>query len=186
VTRWDGLFDDLEAQVQALDLAERAGEVDERARIELARIRLIDRLRPAIGLALRVRCAADITVAGRLVRVGSQWLLIEEPARRQALVTLAAIVSVSGLSRLAAAPDSEGVIESRLGLAHALRGIARDRSPVRIDLLDGTGLAGTIDRVGADFIELASHAAGEARRRAEVREVLVVAVAALAVVRRDG
>ena len=32
----------------------------------------------------------------------------------------------------------------------------------------------TIDRVGADFVEVATHAAGEVRRRDEVREVELI------------
>ncbi len=51
--RWDGLFADLEAQASALETAERAGEVDERVRSELARLPLIGRLHPAIGSLVR-------------------------------------------------------------------------------------------------------------------------------------
>ena len=43
----------------------------------------------------------------------------------------------------------------------------------------------TIDRVGADFVEVAAHSAGETRRRAEVREVELLPLAAIAVVRRS-
>jgi hypothetical protein len=183
--RWDGLFADLEAQAGALELAERAGEVDSRARTELAQLRMLDRLRPAVGLPVRARCAAGVTVSGRIARVGTQWLLIDEAAGREALVVIAAIESVAGLGRLSAVPGSIGVVESRLGLAHALRGLARDRSTVRVHLVDGSVLDGTIDRVGADFFELATHAAGELRRRTQVQDVLVVATAALVAVRRD-
>jgi hypothetical protein len=182
--RWDELFADLEAQAGAWAVAERAGEVDERARMELARIRLVERMRAAIGAKIRVRCPSDVVVSGTLARVGSQWLLVDEIAGRQALVALAAVMTVTGLPRLSAAPDSMGAVESRLGLAHAVRGIARDRSGVAVDLADGSTLHGTVDRVGADFFELAVHAPGEARRPAAVREVAVVALTALAVVRR--
>jgi hypothetical protein len=81
-------------------------------------------------------------------------------------------------------PESESVVESRLGLRHVLRGIARDRSAVRISLIDGTAIDGTIDRLGADFVEVAQHAAGELRRRDQVRDVVLVPLSALAVVRR--
>jgi hypothetical protein len=66
-----------------------------------------------------------------------------------------------------------------------LRAISRDRSPARIELVDGSAIDGTIDRVGADFIEVAAHAPGEYRRRGEVRGVMLAAVGHIAVVRRD-
>jgi hypothetical protein len=184
--RWELLFADLEAQATAIETAERSGEVDERARIELGRLRLVERLRPAVGLEVRVSCPAAVTVAGALRRTGAQWLLIDERGGRQALVVLTAVMSVTGTGRRSAASGSMDRIESRLGLTHALRGIAHDRSTVRIDLIDGSSLDGTIDRVGADYLELALHGPGEARRRSEVRELAVVALTALAVVRRQG
>lgn len=183
--RWDLLFADLEAQASAIETAERSGEVDERVRIELGRVRLVERLGPAVGLEVRVRCSAAVTVAGALRRTGAQWLLIDEVGGREALVVLTAVMMVTGAGRRSAAPGSMDRIESRLGLAHALRGIARDRSSVRLDLIDGSSLDGTIDRVGADYLELALHNPGEARRRSEVRELAVVALAAVAVVRRQ-
>jgi hypothetical protein len=182
--RWDGLFADLEAQAEALEIAERAAEIDERARVEIGRIRLLDRLRPAGGLPVLLRCRGDVAVAGPLRRVGPDWLLVDEGGEREALVVLAAVLGVSGLARLSGVPDSETVVESRLGLRHALRGIARDRSAVRITDQSGTTVDGTIDRLGADHIEIAEHAAGELRRRADVRDVVVLPLAALAVVRR--
>src|SRR6266536_4551293 len=122
--RWDGLFADLEAQAEALELAERAAEVDERARHEIGRIRLLDRLRPAVGVPVRLRCRGAVAVAGPLRRVGPDWLLVDEGGEREALVAIAAVLGVSGLGRLAAVPEGESVVESRLGLRHALRGIA--------------------------------------------------------------
>jgi hypothetical protein len=77
------------------------------------------------------------------------------------------------------------VVESKLGLRHILRGVARDRSVLRVHLIDETVVDGTIDRVGSDFVEIAVHAAGEIRRQSEVREVLVVALSAIAAIRRD-
>jgi hypothetical protein len=94
-------------------------------------------------------------------------------------------MSVTGAGRRSAAPGSMDRVESRLKLTHALRGIARDRSTVRIDLIDGSSLDGTVDRVGADYLELALHGAGEPRRRTEVRDLAVVALSAIAVVRRQ-
>jgi hypothetical protein len=66
-----------------------------------------------------------------------------------------------------------------------MRGIARDRSVLRAHLADSTTVDGTIDRVGSDFLEFAVHAPGEVRRRAEVREVIVMALGTLVALRRD-
>jgi hypothetical protein len=182
--RWDALFADLDAQAEALARAERAAEIDERARSEVAALGLLERLRPAVGAGVRLQCAGALTLSGVLGRVGPNWLLLDEGAGREALVALAALHGVSGLSRLSAAPDSMPIVESRLGLGHVLRGVARDRSPVRICRVDGSVVDATIDRVGADFLEAALHPAAEPRRRSEVREVILIPYAALAAIRR--
>ncbi len=44
-------------------------------------------------------------------------------------------------------------------------------------------LTGTIDRVGADFLELAVHAAWEPRRAGSVRSVALVPLSAIVLVR---
>jgi hypothetical protein len=66
-----------------------------------------------------------------------------------------------------------------------LRGIARDRSTVRLMLVDGSTVDATIDRVGADFLEVATHSAGEPRRRQDVRDIELIPITALATVRRS-
>jgi hypothetical protein len=183
--RWDGLFADLEAQAVSFDQAQRAAEIDERTRGELGALRWRDRARVAVGAPLRLRLANGMTASGTLARVGSDWLLLDEGAGREIVVASAAVLTVRGLGRYAAVPDSEGVVESRLGLRHALRGIARDRSNVHVHLSDSSILAATVDRVGADFIEVATHPAGEARRREHVLEVELVPLSAVVAVRRS-
>jgi hypothetical protein len=182
--RWEGLFADLEAQAEALQTAQRAPEIEDRARSEVGRIRLVDRLRPAVGSPLRLRCQGDLGIVGVVSKVGSEWLLVDEDRGREALVVARTLISVSGLGRISAVPDSEGVVASRLGLRHVLRGIARDRSAVAMHLIDGSTTDGTIDRLGADFIEVAAHAAGELRRRTDVRDVPAIPLAAVVAVRR--
>jgi hypothetical protein len=181
--RWDDLFADLEAQVEALQVAERDAEVAELIRLETSRLELARRLRPALGAALRVRCLGGMVLAGRLSAVGAGWFLLDEDGGREAFIATAAVVSVAGLGRLVGAPAA--ALDAGLGIGRALRGLARDRSVVRACLTDSTVLDGTVDRVGSDFVELAVHAAGEPRRREEVREVLVLPIGALAVLRRD-
>ena len=70
-----------------------------------------------------------------------------------------------------------------MDLRRALRGLARDRSAVQIVLDDGSVLSGTLDRVGADYVELAEHPADLPRRAEAVQGVRAVVIAAVAVVR---
>jgi hypothetical protein len=57
----------------------------------------------------------------------------------------------------------------RYQFALALRELARRREPVRIDLVDAARIDGTIEAVGSDYLLLAEHDPGEARRRTAVR-----------------
>lgn len=181
--RWDDLFRDLEGQLEAAEVAEVAAEVADRTRRESARLRLVDRLRPAVGHEVRLQVRGGGHVAGRLDHVGAQWVLVAETAGRQALVPLTAVLAVAGVGVLSSPPDVEERVFDRLGLGSALRAIARDRAPVTLGLVDGSSLTGTVDRVGADFLELAEHGAGEPRRRGEVSGVRVVPFEALASLR---
>jgi hypothetical protein len=182
--RWTELFADLEAQAEMFAQAERAGELDERVRGEVGATALVDRLRPAVGSAVRVRLDG-LVLAGELMRLGPDWLLLTSPSRQEVLVPLAAVLGIDGLGRLAAVPGTMGLAQSRLGLRYVLRGIARDRSTVRLALRDATALGATIDRVGSDFIEVAVHPAGEARRVRSVQEIRLIPYAALVAVQRE-
>lgn len=186
MTRWDALFADLEAQAEQLADAERAGEVEDRARGEVATLRVVDRLRPVVDGVLRLQLTGSLWLSGRLLRVGAGWLLLDEGAGREAVVSLPAVLTVGGVSRYSTTPGSEGRVASRLGLQSVLRGVVRDRSPARVHLIDGSVVDGTLDRAGADFLELAVHEAGGVRRAGNVRELQLVPLTALAAVRRAG
>jgi hypothetical protein len=146
---------------------------------------MVDRLQPSVGTVLTIRAAGNVSVSGLVGRVGPDWMLIEEGANREAVVALPAILVISGLGRWSAAPEGNSQVQRRLGLRSALRAIARDRSAVRLHLIDGSTVEGTLDRVGADYVEVAAHAVGELRRRRDVRDVHVVPLAALSVLRRQ-
>jgi hypothetical protein len=180
--RWQQLFADLEAQLDESATADFAAEVRDRSRRELALVRLVDRLRPSVGQRLGTRLLGIGVLNGTLTAVGADWLLVTETGGREALMPLGAVLAVAGLDSVTAVPRSEGAVAARLGFGYALRGIARDRSAVMLYLTDGSTLAGTLDRVGADFVELAEHPAGEPRRRDTVRAVMTVPMAAIGVI----
>ncbi len=182
-TRWQALFDDLEAQAALLADAEQRGEVAERTRLERSRLALPDRLLASAGHPLSLRVLGAGTVAGVLADAGPDWLLVLEGGQRDLLIPLAAVQTVAGVGQRSAPPTPPDAVTRRLDLRWALRGLARSRSPVALVLADGSGLSGTLDQVGADHVDLAEHAPGEARRAAEVRQVRVVPLAALALVR---
>lgn len=180
--RWRGLFEDLEAQYDAAQAAELTAEVAERSRREAALLLLGDRLVPAVGAQVQVHLPGVGIARGVLQACGVDWLLLEEAGRREALVPLAAVVGVTGAGARASAQDQSAVAK-RLDLRWALRGLARSRTPVTLTLLDGTAVHGTLDRVGADHLDLAEHGPEELRRAGAVRQVRLVPLRALVVVR---
>lgn len=181
--RWQALFDDLEAQVEAAEAAELQAEVADRTRRELGLLGLVDRLRASESHPLAVTVWGAGTVHGRLLDAGPDWLLLEETGLREVLVPSASVLGVAGLGARTATPGSEGEVGRRLDLRWALRGLARDRAGVSITLRDGATLTGTLDRVGADHVDVAEHAPGEARRAAAVRQVRLVPLSALGLLR---
>lgn len=182
--RWEGLFADLEAQAAAMSAAERDAAIEDRTRSEVGRLHLVDRLGGAVGSQVRLSCVGALMLTGHLARLYPEWLLLAEGGGREAVVALPRLLAVGDLGPLSAAPGMMPVVNSRFSLALALRGIARDRSAVRLHLVDGSVLDGTLDRVGADFVELAEHPVGEARRRSAVRQQWIVATASVVALRR--
>ena len=187
--RWEQLFNDLDAQFDDLADAQMMAELADRQRVALGAVTMGQRIAGAIGRPVRVRTAVGLAVAGTLRKVGPDWLLLQESIGREALVATAAVTMVEGLSSSSASPL--GGIDLRLDLRFVLRGLARDRAPVAVVVRGGGGdpvglhteSTGTIDRIGADFLELAVHAPWEPRRAASVRTVVLVPLVAVVLVR---
>lgn len=181
--RWQQLFADLEGQLEAAATADLVGEVADRTRRELGLIALGDRLRSAVGLELAVHLPAGALGRGRLVDAGPDWLLLDERGGAELLVPYAALLGVTGAGGHAVDPSGVSAVERSLDFRWALRGLARSRAGVELSFVDGARATGTLDRVGADHVDLAEHGRGEPRRSSAVRQVRLVPLAALAAVR---
>lgn len=179
--RWERLFADLEAEIAAEESADRDAEVAERTRTEVAKLRLVDRLRASADGSVTVRVTGAGDWCGRLMDCGPDWLLLGREGG-DLLVALTAVQSIEGLGVWSALPGSEGAVAAGFRIGAVLRGIARDRATVRLLLRDETAYPGTVDRVGADFLELAEHDPDEPRRARAIRRVRLVPFHALAAV----
>jgi hypothetical protein len=181
--RWQRLFADLSAQWDEAEASAERAESASRARAEVGSVRLADRVRGAAGARIVLRCRGAGQVAGVVADVGPDWILLTDGRGEEVLVAAGAVLAVAGLGRLTAPPAEDGAVLSRIDLRRAVRGLARDRSAVHVVLTDGAVLTGTIDRVGADFCEIAEHALDRARRGAAVQAVTALALSAVAVIR---
>jgi len=191
--RFDLLFDDLENQLETQLDADAAQQRVEEERLRAARTSLRERLAAlmrgsAAGIRMRLVDGSTIEVAP--TAVGADWLAGELPGGAEAIVPVAAIASVSlsaaqaRESRLRMPEPERPDLTARLPIGVVLRDLSRRR--VALDVLSAfepAAVHGTIDRVGADHLDLAVHARGDARREGNVVEHRVLALRAVAMVR---
>ncbi len=176
---WEHLFEDLEGQLVSEWEADRAALDAESERLRIARTALADRLRALAGRGrqLRVGLASGETLTGTLRETGADWLALEG-AGRLTIVPLAAVrtigadlgVLVESLGGDAAGPGAR----ARMTLGFVLRDLARRRMPVHLGVCGAGTLHGTVDRAGADHLDLALHEAGQPRRADEVRGFRII------------
>lgn len=146
------VFDDLEQQAAGLALSERDAEVAELGRAAYASVDLASRLHDAPGRQVRLVVWGLGPITGEVVRVGSDFLVLDD-AGRLAVVRTAALVRVAGLSDHAVGAEARS-LPARVGLGSVLRGFAEAAVPLAAYLVDGTLVHGRTRRVGADFVEL--------------------------------
>src|SRR3712207_2305735 len=182
--RWQQLFADLTAQFDEAEAAAELAEAASRVRAELGAVTLAGRLTGAAGAPVRLRCRGAGQLTGVLADVGPDWLLLVHERGAESVVATRTVTSVAGLGRRTGPEEDSGRPRVQFDLRLVLRAMAWDRSAVRLTTDDGVVVTGTIDRVGADFLELAEHPLGELRRAGAVRAVHAVALPALAVVTR--
>ena len=181
--RWQRLFDDLEARLDGERGEDLDAEVADRIRGELAATSLADRLRGAAGHLIAVEAAGVGRLDGTLRRVGSGWFVLEDAHGSPTVVLLTALVGVHDLPLASLSTASAGLATAQAGLGQVLRVLARDRTALSVVTVDGARISGTIDRVGADYFDLAEHPIDEPRRARAVRLTRTVASARVAVLR---
>lgn len=181
--RWDALFEDLESQFAEAGRLALDSEVNERARAEMVGLELADRLRAVLGCRLTVYLSSGESFSGTLTHAGGDALVLDEE-QHQLLIPYTAAVRYAGLGRLSLAESSS--VRRGIGLASALRGMARDRAELSV-LVGNVGgavrLAGVIDRVGGDYFDLAVLTLGEARRSHHVSQIATIPFTALEAIR---
>ena len=186
--RWQALLADVSGELQAEAEAELRAEVADRSRVEQSRLRVIDRLRPLLDAphrVVRVGIVGHGATAGRLCALGSDWMVLSADTGEW-LVSLGAVEWLRDLPPESAEPGWEGVVGARLAFRVALRRVLRDRSVVTVGTTAGGAIAGRLDRVAYDHIELG---AADARRggtygtRTETGGVMIP-LAAVAFLRR--
>lgn len=180
---WDHLFEDLEGQLTSEWEAERAALDAEAERLRIAKIALIDRIRTLRGTPLRIGLASGEALPVVLRDVGADWLAAEPASEhRLVIVPIAAVsaldVDLGQILQSLEPAEPTGLIRSRMTLGFVLRDLARRRASVR--LTTGTqALHGTVDRAGADHLDLALHEDGEPRRASAVQGLRIIPFAAL-------
>jgi len=197
--RWDDLFDDLEGQLEHELSAEEVDLRAEEERLRLGRLALRDRIIAIRGSepkhspwSIRLRLTGGRHVDVRPDTVGRDWfsadLLGDGVLRGQCIVPLAAVSGIlltrPQVAQSLAGPDREpeSGLSARLTLGFVLRDLCRRRAFVGLDLVDES-VAGTIDRVGRDHLDLAEHEPGSARRESAVSQYRLVPFAQLSLVR---
>ncbi|MFJ4224694.1 hypothetical protein [Microbacterium sp. NPDC089695] len=190
---WDRLFEDLESQLASEWESERAALDAESERLRISRLDLRDRLRilTASGASATVDVAGCGRVRVRLQTLGADWsamVLTEaegaDRARATRIVPLNAILGLDVdhgllLASLDTGNADDGLRE-RMTLGFVLRDLARRRAPVRVLRVEGPDLHGTIDRAGADHLDLAVHDAGSPRSVSGVTGFRIVPFRAIA------
>ncbi|MGW8484213.1 hypothetical protein ACWGJP_13865 [Microbacterium sp. NPDC055903] len=189
---WDRMFEDLEGQLASEWEAERAALDAESERLRISKVELRARMRSLCGRGAVVR--VDLRCAGGLVvtptELGADWVAASVDGEHGiSIIPLGAIAGIRmdhGLLLSTLEPlVAEASLRERMTFGFVLRDLARRRIPVWIDVVTGHADHGTIDRAGADHLDLAEHDAGAPRRARDVRGMRVVPFSAIDRVRID-
>ena len=148
-----GLLDDLESQASAAFALEREAELADRRRAEYQHVTLAGRLMASLDRPVTVQVAGVGSLEGVLERVATGWLLLRR-RDQDWVVREGAVTAVRGVSERAV-PVVAWPVVARLGIGAALRRLADAAERCVLHSTDGTRHDGVVQRVGADFAEVA-------------------------------
>ena len=175
------VFDELEAEFDAGLRREAEQEAVAAVRAELGSTVLWEQLARRIGSDAVVLAGAR-TFRGATVASYPEFLVLRADDGAEHLIRYGPAVSVALPAEPPTLRPTPNPAARRYQFALALRELARRREPVRVELADGTSCDGTIEAVGSDYLELAEHDLGEARRRLAVRARRFIGFAAVVAV----
>ena len=189
---WDRFFEDLEDQLDSAWEAERAALDTEADRLRFSHVTLRERIvaLAAHGRAVTIELSDGTPLAGRVTRVGADWIGAADDGRSPVvLVPLWAIAAVTATAEAVLTSvrgaDAGPALAQRMGFGFVLRDLVRRRIGVSAQLTAGRSLHGTIDRAGADHLDIALHEPGSPRRAENVTGLRIVPFTAIVAVRID-
>jgi hypothetical protein len=162
------VFDELEAEFEAGLRREAEQESLAAVRAEVGATVLWEQLARRVGAEAAV-FAGTRAFRGSVVASYPEFLVLRATDGTEHLIRYGPAGSVALPAEPSTLRPAPVAAARRYQLALALREFARRREPVRVELVDGTSCDGTIESVGSDYLEVAEHDLGEARRRAAVR-----------------
>lgn len=192
--RWENFFDDLEGQLAAEWEAERAALDTEAERLRLSRVALRERLamlveRERDSAPPSFEVADGTVLSAEVTGVGADWVALDGGRTGGLVVPFASIGTIgmphADMLRSARPAPARSALAERMNFGFVMRDLVRRRVAVTVHLNRGRMLAGTIDRAGADHLDIALHETGTPRRAGEVTGHRIVPFAAVAWIRLD-
>jgi hypothetical protein len=191
--RWDRFFDDLEGQLASEWEAERAALDTEAERLRLSRVALRERLTALVDSEAAQQPSIEVVdgtvLAAGVTGVGADWVALDGGRSGALVVPFASIAAIgmphADVLRSARPVSARSALADRMTLGFVVRDLVRRRVAVTVHLANGRVLGGTIDRAGADHLDIALHEPGTPRRATAVTGHRIVPFAAVAWIRLD-
>ena len=175
------VFEELEAEFEAGLRREAEQEAMAAVRAELGTTLLWEQLARRSGSETVVLAGSSV-FRGTAVGSYPEFLVLHDGDGSEHLVRYGPATSVALPAEPTTLQPAPAGAARRYRLSLALRELARRREPVRVELADGGRVDGTIEAVGSDYLEIAEHDPGEARRRRAVKARRFLGLAAIAAV----